>query len=201
MDFKKILAVVFIIAVLAVAVIYNFSAIPFQEDVLSKIGGLLALLFFAALILERALDVFLTLGRAPKSEELDELIAKLRKLISSGVQASADVSAHEEKLLEAQKEKRQWRAGTRSLAMWLGFIIGIIISAVGIRTLGSIIDVSMIENNPVQIIAFRVIDTVLTGGLLAGGSDGIHKIAELFRNFFEGQSAVARQKTLDAQNL
>ena len=201
MDFKKILAVVFIIAVLAVAVIYNFSAIPFQKDVLSKIGGLLALLFFAALILERALDVFLTLGRAPKSEELDELIAKLRKMISSGVQASADVSAHEAKLLEAQKEKRQWRAGTRSLAMWLGFIIGIIISAVGIRTLGSIIDVSMIENNPVQIIAFRVIDTVLTGGLLAGGSDGIHKIAELFRNFFEGQSAMARQKTLDAQNL
>ena len=201
MDFKKILALVFIIVILALVVIYKFSAIPFQEDALSKIGGLLTLLFFAALILERALDVFLTLGRAPKSEDLDELITKLRQLKNAGAEASATVSVQEEQRLAAPKANREWRAGTRSLAMWLGFIIGIIISAVGIRTLGSIIDVSMIENNHAQIIAFRVVDTVLTGGLLAGGSDGIHKIAELFRNFFEGQSALARQKTLDAQNL
>lgn len=201
MDLKKILAILFIIAILAVVVFFKFSAIPFQKDVLSKIGGLLTLLFFAALLLERALDVFLTLGRAPKSEELDELITKLRNLLSANVAAAVDRSAGEAELLAAQKEKREWRAGTRSIAMWLGFILGIIVSAVGIRTLGSIIDISMIEDNNAQVFAFGIVDIVLTGGLLAGGSDGIHKISELFRNFFESQSAQARQKTLEAQNL
>ena len=40
-------------------------------------------------------------------------------------------------------------------------------------------------NSNVQGLVFRCVDVLLTGGLIAGGSDGIHKITQLATTFFE----------------
>jgi hypothetical protein len=36
-----------------------------------------------------------------------------------------------------------------------------------------------------QVLIFHVLDTILTGGLIAGGSDGIHKLTGVFTAFLE----------------
>lgn len=196
MDVKKIFAVAVILVVVVLVVVYNFDAIPFKDEFLSNIGNLLALLFFASLLLERALDVLLTITRAPHSEQLDEVIADFRYLLQQKDIPPEKKQQTRESLIAKQDEKRDWRNGTRNISMWLGLILGVIIAAVGIRTLGSIIDMSAIPNKA-QHDAFAVVDVLLTGGLLAGGSDGIHKVAELYRNFFESRSAQERNRTLE----
>ena len=196
MDVKKIFAVAVILVIVVLVVVYNFDAIPFKDEFLSNIGNLLALLFFASLLLERALDVLLTITRAPHSEQLDEVIADFRYLLQQKDIPPEEKQKTLESLRTKRDEKRDWRNGTRNISMWLGLILGVVIAAVGIRTLGSIIDMSAIPNKA-QHDAFAVVDVLLTGGLLAGGSDGIHKIAELYRNFFESRSAQERNRTLE----
>ena len=200
MNAKKILAVVVILVVLVLTIVLNFETIPFKDEFLSNIGNLLALLFFASLLLERAMDVLLTITRAPKSEQLDELINNFKYVLQHKAIPPEKEAETSRQLADIQEEKRNWRNGTRTISMWMGLVLGVIIAAVGIRTLGSIIDMGAITNKT-QYSAFVLVDVLLTGGLLAGGSDGIHKIAELYRNFFESRSAQERNRTLEQKGL
>ncbi len=196
MNAKRILAVAIILVIVVLVVVLNFEPIPFKDEFLSNIGNLLALLFFASLLLERAMDVLLTITRAPKSEQLDELINNFKFVLQHKAMPPEQEVETRKQLADIQEEKRNWRNNTRNISMWLGLVLGVIVAAVGIRTLGSIIDMGAITNK-IQLSAFAIVDVLLTGGLLAGGSDGIHKIAELYRNFFESRSAQERNRTLE----
>ncbi|MDJ0736426.1 MAG: hypothetical protein QNJ47_20580 [Nostocaceae cyanobacterium] len=82
---------------------------------------------------------------------------------------------------------------TKKIALWSSFILGIIISAIGIRGLEMFVNV---ENLPqYQISVFRVLDMLLTGGLIAGGSEGIHKLTQVLTDFSEATSAQIKDKT------
>ena len=70
------------------------------------------------------------------------------------------------------------------MAMYLGYVLGFIISMIGIRALEPLVDSGTFQNlGEVQQNMFRMVDIFITGGLLAGGSDGIHKITEILRDF------------------
>jgi hypothetical protein len=61
------------------------------------------------------------------------------------------------------------------------------ISGVGVRSLDTLL-VPVQQgalNSGIQGALFRCLDVLLTGGLIAGGSDGIHKITQLASTFFE----------------
>jgi hypothetical protein len=88
-------------------------------------------------------------------------------------------------------ERANYKAETRKIALWTGLFVGMLISAVGIRGLETLI---ALKNFPPgqtpllynqQIFVFHSLDTLLTGGLIAGGSDGIHKIMRVFTAFFD----------------
>jgi hypothetical protein len=139
---------------------------------IASVFKLLAVLFIIALFQERALDVFLTLFRASESEKLQRKIDKLAAIGDSP------------ELEETENKLNARKTATRSIAMRLGFVVGVIISLVGIRALEPLVDAEQFKAlQPLQQKVFRVVDILITGGLLAGGSDGIHKITELLRDY------------------
>src|SRR5690606_11093302 len=68
----------------------------------------------------------------------------------------------------------------------LGFLFGIAVATVGIRALEGLLAPGALQLAPMgQGVAFRVVDVLMTGGVIAGGSEAIHKLIQLFTTFME----------------
>ena len=74
------------------------------------------------------------------------------------------------------------------LAMLAGLVLGVVISALGFRVLQTLIDTKSLTDG-LQLWVFDFVDIFLTVAVLAGGSDGIHKLAEVYRTFTEKGSS------------
>ena len=91
------------------------------------------------------------------------------------------------KLKTNQQLKSAYKSQTRKIALWTALLVGLMISGVGVRSLDTLL-VPVQQgalNSGIQGALFRCLDVLLTGGLIAGGSDGIHKITQLASTFFE----------------
>ncbi|MDF5715825.1 MAG: hypothetical protein PUP93_18560, partial [Rhizonema sp. NSF051] len=127
-----------------------------SDDILHLLTSLLLITVF----LERALEVLVSIYRCPKEYELENKIGNL-KLESS-------------EKLELQKYKSE----TKKRVLYVGLFFGILISVLGIRILESFILPPPQDIWEVHV--FRVIDTFLTGFVIAGGSEGMHQILKVF---------------------
>jgi len=87
------------------------------------------------------------------------------------------------KLSENKQKRSQYKSETRKIALWTALFFSLLISGVGIRSLDTLVQPTGL--NSIQQIVFRCLDTLLTGGLIAGGSDGIHKVTQVFTTYFE----------------
>ena len=138
---------------------------------------MLTALLIVSLILERALEVFVTTWRGPAAKKMGEEMKSL---------TGAD---RERKGLE----KTEYKSSTQRVALWTGLTLGLLVSAVGIRTLQALVDPTALDQLPkAQAAAFSLLDVLLTGGLIAGGSEGIHKITQVFTNFMEATAEKAK---------
>ncbi|MFA8342371.1 MAG: hypothetical protein ACEPO8_05310 [Rhodothermaceae bacterium] len=183
MSEKKItfLNLVFIIGILIFLLIASHWAVePFElksiED--SNILQILSSFLVIAIIAERFLDVFLTTLRAPISEKIEADILELKNNVTPENKDKVKKMAEK---LQLRKQK------TRMLALFFSLIIGLVISSFGIRTLENLI---ILKENHLswQISFMRFTDILLTGGLISGGSDGIHKIIEFIRDYSKKES-------------
>lgn len=172
-----------LIALIIASIIVGFTGVTLVGNIFEKLGAVLATLLLAALFIERGLDVFLTTLRAEKSEKLGKEIVELQSLITAG-----DNSKKGE-LLKKEDEQLEFKSKTRIRALWSGVLAGVILSIIGFRSLKSLVDPVEFESlQNFQKITFDVIDIFLTGCVLAGGSDSIHKIMDSFRLFMEKKS-------------
>lgn len=169
------------------------EAYTLKPPVELHIGQLFGSLLLIALLLERALEVFLTSLRAPASEALTEEI----KVLQEAVDKTPD-GAEAIELKGKQDELAKRRQATRKIALFAALIVGIAVSVSGIRTLETMVQVKAGSSfvSGLQAALFRLLDTLLTGGVIAGGSDGIHKLAEVYRAATE--SHTRRAKRADA---
>ncbi len=179
---KKYVAVI-VLVVLAVAALWgNFQAIPLNRIQSADVLQIIMTLFVIALFLERFMDVFLTTWRAPQSEQLAAEIQSVSKDLEQNPVDSELIRQKEEK----QTALAEFKRTTRTISLWSGFILGMIVALVGIRALFPLIDARAFRSlSEVQQSLFRLLDVLITGGMLAGGSDGIHKLAEVYRTFME----------------
>ena len=143
----------------------------------------LSVLLFFSLLIERTVEIFMSIWR---SEQSNRLQGAVRRLIAVKTPHTdpAFVSAHSE-LIKFRAETIQW-------TMPLGFALGLLISACGVRALSQFVEPASI--GPLvgsQQWWFNVIDIAFTGALLAGGADPIHKILDLYRKFMESSASVA----------
>lgn len=182
-----------LLAIVPLGTILSFPAwlapqhLEFRDLDTTAIMQVLAILFMIALLAERALEIFVGTWRSPRATQLDlsvstleEKIAKLENLAKPDQAALAATRAG---LDEAKRQERQYRCVTRQIVLWVGLGLGLLVSAVGCRALEVLVDPSVRQWSSAQVTAFRLVDVVLTGGVIAGGSEGIHRIATVFDNF------------------
>jgi hypothetical protein len=89
-------------------------------------------------------------------------------------------------LNQKERQKAAYKSDTRIIALWTSLLFGLLMSAIGIRSIEPLVIVDL--DSPIQVIIFRCLDALLTGGLIAGGSEGIHKLIKVFLDFMEATS-------------
>jgi hypothetical protein len=195
---KRIIPLLF--TLICVAILLPASLTPnlfiFKPFGLGEVTQLLTFLMLIALFLERAIEVFISTWRQPREDKFDsaiEYITGLEKTSADEIvpklEEKSGKSGDLEKII---RRKAEYKAQTKKIALWTALFIGILISGVGIRALETLIDLKKIgdfDPKPVfydgQVYVFHMMDTLLTGGLIAGGSDGIHKLTNLVTAFLD----------------
>ena len=82
------------------------------------------------------------------------------------------------------------------LAFASSVALGMLISAVGVRALGLFVDPSAFHTlSKMQQTSFNMVDVLLTGAVLGGGSDALHKFVTVFTNFMERTAKQAKGDT------
>jgi hypothetical protein len=203
---KKNTSLLFLYMAISTAILVPASLTPnlftFGEFSLDKITQLLTFLALISLFLERALEVFIATWRHPGEDGFDNEIQSYERQIAdlkNGLvgENPPDQEELSHKIADFEKvnlRRTEYKSQTKRIALWTALFIGVVISGVGIRaleTLLKLIDLKDIPQNqqPIfytgQLCIFRFFDTLLTGGLIAGGSDGIHKLTNLVTAFLD----------------
>jgi hypothetical protein len=89
-------------------------------------------------------------------------------------------------LNQKERQRAAYKSDTRIIALWTSLLFGLLMSAIGIRSIEPLVVIDL--DNPIQVVIFRCLDALLTGGLIAGGSEGIHKLIKVFIDFMEATS-------------
>jgi hypothetical protein len=134
---------------------------PFIADLVNMIPGMLAGLGVMVVIVERATEVVVN---ATRSED---------KVIQARLDAAIQENdpTNQAKLTERLLE---YKAGTERLSLLVGLALGVLLASSGISILSQIIDIK--EAIPVNLQLRRLVDIILTAGLLAGSSQSFHEI-------------------------
>jgi hypothetical protein len=194
-----LIAVSIIVIVTGSSLLTRFSSgivspIQFKEKFgIDQVSQVITILFLISLFFERALEVYILTFRKLNEEILEK---KLGNLGSD----SSDTS---------EGDLARYKDETRKIALWAALCGGILISMIGIRGLEPFIEMSVDANGTSHIknvtewqeISFRVFDIILTGAMIAGGSDTLHKILQVFTTFMETATQVSKTQatTLKAQ--
>lgn len=146
----------------------QFSAAQFTQQ--------LTPLFLVALLIERSLEVFLTTWRGPG-------LASLQRSVDQGAQMVATGAAVLPDLHKAQNALTNYKSVTQQIAMPSALVLGILISALGIRCLGNLVAPDAFKDHATQQAWFTVADVLLTGALVGGGSDFVHQFITSLTSF------------------
>jgi hypothetical protein len=191
---------IFVVIVVIVVIILVLELQPmtvvFVPIDITKVTQLLLSLILVSLFWERALEVFISTWRGPTTDSLQsKVLADQNLIIDLG--KIPNRSSDEDNLLTATRADlksvnsafTEYSSITKRYALWSSFIMGLVISLVGIRTLITLVTpesyaaLSVLQKN-----LFTMVDVLVTGGLIAGGSDGIHKILQTFLDLMDKTS-------------
>lgn len=149
-----------IVVVILTVVIQNPTLVRFWPFSAIEFVQLMTPLILVSLFVERSLEIFIK-GSYGEGEE------RLQKQIEKG-------EADETTLVT-------YKARTRRVAFAAAVLLCLTISAMGVRALEQLVDPPVLGRfTDMQLRVFRTVDVVLTGTLLAGGADGLHKLVSLF---------------------
>ena len=112
---------------------------------------------------------------------------QVTKIPEGAEKLTAELNLELVKLKANEQLRSAYKSQTRKIALWTALSVGLLISGVGVRSLDTLLQPvpQGALNANIQGLVFRCLDVLLTGGLIAGGSDGIHKITQLASTFFE----------------
>jgi len=136
----------------------GFVRLQFKEISFESVMELLTPLFLASLFIERAVEVYAGVSREPGKQKL--------------LKDAEALTGNEKKAAEMQAE--EFKQGTAKRAFILSFLLGVATASVGLRCLWPLLDPAVLVPESVQFRGLNLVDVVITGGMLAGGSAGIH---------------------------
>jgi hypothetical protein len=181
-----VVLVAVVILVLLLPVWSTPVSLPLDKSDIGDMFGVLVALLLIALFQERAIEIFIVAwhgqDEARLASELESADEKMALIDSgrSGLRAAEKTKALRDLAqdTEAAKQKQvELKSQTRRKAVWANVLLSLLISAAGVRVLCNMVafqDLS--ELHGLQGALFRVVDVALTAGIIAGGSEGIHKI-------------------------
>ena len=175
-----------VVLMLSLPIYLTPDTLAFKSFGAEEITRLLGSLFLISLLLERASEVFVTTWRRPSRAGLDLKIQNLESKISklNLLEDDQKLSPLIDKLEAVKRKQTEYMSDTQRIAVGITLALGLLISAVGIRSLHIFVDAPKLTEG-FQAVVFRLIDVFLTGGLIAGGSKGIHKVSQVFGNFMD----------------
>lgn len=150
---------------------YNVWEAPFRDGLtFQSILGSLGALFVIVLLVERATEILIAVWRAPKAEKMKRECEAL--------------SAGSEEEIAKRKEFKEFKAGTKGVALMIGFTLSIIVCVAGVGLLTDLMDVQALGEEWQKYI-LRGMDILLTASLIAGGSDAFHQFTSALETFFK----------------
>ncbi len=164
-------------------------ALTLHPDALGHATSFLAVAVVLSLFLERALEVFVGVWRDPEQITLDARWS-FEEQRQKQARERQDQKAYEEatETLRALNLLRAgYRIGTQKFAMRAGFAAGLLVSVAGLRCLEGLVELKASAANisDLQRFLFQLVDVMLTGGLIAGGSEGLHKLSQIYSTFVD----------------
>ena len=174
------------------------DALPFKELSIQTFTGVIASLFAVALLVERAVEVVVMVFRDYQADMLEfaEATAKDANTSANNILATnpgdsaakATVEKTKIDLDAAHRESIVYKAKTKEIAISVGFILGALVSIAGVRALHG-----LLADNATPTGWFNFGDIIITSAMLAGGSEGIHRIANAFTSTMDNLSDRADQ--------
>lgn len=130
------------------------------------------------------IKAFINPSLAPAPEESSSQPSQsLETLVILGpeqlAQKESELNSLKQQLKEAQIDLANYRNTTKNVISLLSLLAGIVISLAGVRILQPFADVSLVGK---QLSLFNAVDVLLTGGLLAGGSAGVHRLTKVYED-------------------
>lgn len=90
-----------------------------------------------------------------------------------------DLANFKKQLELAEADLDKYSDQTKAVVSRLSLLAGIVISLAGVRILQSFADVSLVGK---QLSLLNAMDVLLTGGLLAGGSEGVYRLTKVYED-------------------
>ena len=167
--------------VLASQVDKSLSLVPFGPADVTKV---LTTFFVLALFVERTLEVFITAWRGEETVKREDELQTVKQALPQNPTESA---------LQGVKTKTDWlveyKCETQAIALRSGLVLGILIAAVGVRSfhtfVGPVDPSKMGSWFKLHTATFSVLDVLVSGGIIGGGSDAIHKMMNVITEFFD----------------
>ena len=167
-----------------------------------EVVTILAVLIFVSLLVERTLEVFVSALRDPGASLLKGKITRLKEqkteLEGDSGEPPQSTALKEviEELHKMVDEQINYKSTTMRISLYTALSAGLLASAVGIRTLESLSGDNVFGPlSDTQETAFQLTDVLLTGGLIAGGAEGIHRMANVFNDFMDSTADRAKRES------
>jgi len=168
------------------------SPMPFAKLELQTVLNLLGGLFVVALMTERAIEVIVSVLRDAEAQEkvgaIKAITSSVADAKAKSPQVQADIDALTGQLEVKQKDLDSYRIDTKETTYCISFTLGVALALVGVRGIHG-----LLANAPSSG-WFSLVDIVVTGAVIAGGSDGIHQMVTAVLDFFNMLSSQSAKK-------
>jgi hypothetical protein len=175
------ITVIVIVGIPVLAACLPAAMSPFRNDLGLALVHAFGGVTLTALFVERFIEVFVSIWREPEEQKIEARIAAL---------PNTDKSARELEL-----EMQEFKGETGRIASSVGLVIGVLVAAAGFRAIESLLDAGALQQLAEwQRKALIGVDTLLTGAVLSGGSEAVHKIFNVYDSFMVASRSRAEAK-------
>ncbi|AWZ03038.1 hypothetical protein RHODOSMS8_03534 [Rhodobiaceae bacterium] len=214
------LLLVFAVGIAFIAVTNEVAPLARPEKMLETFGTSLLALIAISLLVERAAEVYTGIWRRDGRHSLlkslqacqaqvaerERLVAEATKPLNDGDPPRAlddllknKLTKDRDELFIAQQELSAYRSTTAREVFVLNVVLGTIAASLGIQMLHWLfgpgeLGAPMGAEGLNYAGVFRIVDILLTGALIGGGADGLHRILAIFTTAADAKKDASEQR-------
>jgi hypothetical protein len=130
----------------------------------------IGVLVLAAAIIERANEVIVMAFRDYEADRLEDLMEQANDAFAANtIEPLREIAA------QAKTNLTEYKAQTKEFALLVALCFGLMVSLAGVRSLHPLLSNQGFPAGRL----FTIVDIILTGAMLAGGSEGVHRLANI----------------------